>query len=240
MPQYGVQIPLMPAQDSLYAAKLIRDWLLQVLAETGWSPREWATRANVAASTVQRAIKPDYQFVTSSRTLAKLAEAAGRDAPNLKSSSVVQLEPKFLEVRYRAQAGNWAEVEDLSSVSVDPGAVSPHPAFAQWPQWLELVEGDSADRKIKPGAFAHVVDAIEMGYAARHGDWVIVERRRDNGRYRERSIKQVEIVAGRVELWPRSTNPRWSSPLVLGDGAEGDETVEVEIVGYVIGAYERF
>lgn len=60
------------------------------------------------------------------------------------------------------------------------------------------------------------------------------------GSLRERTIKQVAIVGRRIELWPRSSNPQWSAPLVIWAGARPAEDVEVEIVGLVVGAYSSF
>lgn len=163
-----------------------------------------------------------------------------------------RIAPSFLHVRHRARAGHWYEIETEEPPVQGSFAVAPDPRFSRWPQWLEQVEGDSANKKIPAGHYAHVVDAIEMGYAPRHDDWVIVERRRDQGATRERSIKQVVIRPdGAVELWPRSTNPKWSQPLRLNTGharivsvggvtPESGEEIEVEIVGLVIGAYDPF
>lgn len=221
-------------------AAVIRSWMREVLAlRPDLSPSTWARMAGVAPSTVNKALKPNYEFVTSTRTLTKLAEVVNEKPPtvNLKTSEFVKVSPRFLEVRYRSQAGFWAEVEDLSASYANTFPVMPDPRYSNWPQWLEEVQGDSADLLLAPGSFAHVVDAIEMGYAAREGDWVIVERRRAGGHLHERSVKQVSKSPVGVELWPRSTNPRWSEPLDLAGGAEGDETIEVEIVGLVIGTY---
>ena len=149
--------------------------------------------------------------------------------------------PTFLPVRHRVCAGAWVEMDDAAQVfpaSAQP--VAPDSRYAQWPQWLEEVQGDSIDLLIKPGSFAHVVDAIEMGYAARAGDLVVVERRRDGGALRERTIKQVAIARHRVELWPRSANPQWATPLIISSGAKPDDGMEVEIVGLVVGAYSSF
>lgn len=149
--------------------------------------------------------------------------------------------PVFLPVKYRVRAGAWVEMDAAAQMlpsSAQP--VSPDSRYAQWPQWLEQVEGDSIDLLIKPGSFAHVVDAIEMGYAARDGDIVVVERRRDGGALRERTIKQVAIVDRRIELWPRSSNPQWQSPLIISAGVRPAEDIEVEIVGLVVGAYASF
>jgi len=171
------------------------------------------------------------------------------EPPQPATEADVRIVPRFLGVRYRVQAGQWYEIEFEEPPQQISLAVVPDPRFANWPQWLELVLGDSVNLKIPPGHYAHVVDAIEMGYAPKPGDWVVVERRRDQGRTRERTIKQVEITAdGIVRLRARSTNPIWERATVLAfrngepitdAGVEaGDDTTEVEIVGLVIGAYD--
>jgi lambda repressor-like predicted transcriptional regulator len=229
--------------DQAEVAAQIRTWMRSVLAEKGWTAAAWAKKAQLAPTTVQRPLKDDYEFVTSSRTLAKLADAAAVEAPSFASARESQLVPAFLTVRHKVQAGHWFEVDDYAQVAPDDAShpVAPDPRYAEWPQWLELVVGDSVNLRIPEGGYAHVVDAIEMGYAPRHGDFVVVERRRAGGSIRERTIKQVALDgAGVVELWPRSTNQRWSKPIVLTDGVPEEEDVEVEIVGLVIGAYSAF
>lgn len=151
--------------------------------------------------------------------------------------------PTLLQVRYRVRAGLWQEVEFEEPPEDIAYPVLPNPKFAEWPQWLELVEGDSANLKIPDGHYIHVVDAREMGYAPKTGDWVVVERRRDQGAIRERTVKQVEVVDGiplsLIRLWPRSSNPKWKEPVDMANGArEGEEGVEAVIVGLVIGAYD--
>lgn len=222
--------------ENAQLAAEIRAWMVQVMADTGLTVTTWTTKAGVARTTVARPIKEGYAFVTSSRTLAKLAKAAGVEAPDFRKSGEAQIVPLFLPVRYRVQAGHWIEVDFAEQdYPSPPRAVRPDPQFGDWPQWLEVVVGDSVDREIPPGHFAHVVDAIEMGYAPQADDFVVVERRRDQGRLRERSIKQVAMNAdGEIELWPRSHNPAWDKPLQLAAPGDG---VEVEVVGLVIGAY---
>lgn len=225
------------ASETKDAAAAIREWMLSILSEKDWTPAAWARRAGVAATTVQRAVKPTYEFTTSSKTLAKLASAAGYSPPDL-TEQVQKYEPKFLAVRFKAQAGNWFEVDDTAQTHDESERpVAPDPRYEQYNQWLERVEGDSMDRRIMPGSYAHVVDAVEMGYTPREGDLVVVERRRDGGHLRERTIKQVSLKSHNIELWPRSNNPRWREPVVLAGGFHHDETLEVEIVGLVIGAY---
>jgi hypothetical protein len=58
--------------------KIIADWIERTRERLGWSYAEWAERAGIgAATTVTRALKPDYPSVTSVKTLAALATAAG-------------------------------------------------------------------------------------------------------------------------------------------------------------------
>jgi AraC-like DNA-binding protein len=221
--------------DAMSAAHTIREWLTETLEREGLTVERWAQLAGVAKSTIFRALKPDYEFVTSSKTLSKLASAVGAEPPSLLTQ--VKLAPRFLPVRYVVQAvivfENDADVPP-EQISL---AVLPDPRFDRFPQWLEKVVGDSVDLKIAPGSYAHVVDAVELGYAPRHGDWVVVERRRDQGCVRERTIKQVDTQNGEVRLCPRSRNPKWSEPVRLTEGGKiGD--IEVEIVGLVIGAYD--
>lgn len=224
-------------EENAHIAAQIRDWLASVMAEKGITVTEWAKAANVARTTIARPLKEGYPFVTSSRTLGKLAQAVKADPPAFVKNSPLRLEPAFLPVLHRVQAGYWIEVEVASQeYPAPPQSVAPSPAYEGYPQWLELVVGDSMNREVPEGSFVHVVDAIELGYAPASGDLVVVERRRDQGRLRERTVKQVEIGAnGRVELWPRSHNPDWNKPLTLASDEEG---VEVQVVGLVIGFYK--
>jgi hypothetical protein len=217
----------------------IRRWMLDVLNEhPDTNATNWARSAGVAHSTVLRAIKPDYEFVTSSTTLAKLARALNVALPQFAAPQLAQrIEPTFLSVRYRVQAGMWFEVDETAENKAPPLPVLPDPRFAAFPQWLELVQGDSANLKVAEGSYVHVVDAIELGYAPRQGDWVIAERIQNQGALRERTLKQVEITPDGVKLWPRSTNPKWSAPVDVGNDPE---TTEVAIVGLVLGAYSVF
>lgn len=213
----------------------IREWLERTLREVeGLTVEKWAKISGVHKSTIHRAMKPDYEFVTSSRTLNKLASAVDRAAPVLHAE--VKLAPQFLPVRYKVQAGLWYEIDADEPPEQVTLAVLPDPRFSEFPQWLEKVVGDSVDLKIPAGHYAHVVDAIELGYAPKQNDWVVVERRREQGRDRERTIKQVDIASGHVRLMPRSKNPRWSEPVDFLCGSKSGD-VEVEIVGLVIGAY---
>lgn len=58
------------------------------------------------------------------------------------------------------------------------------------------------------------------------------------GALREVTLKEVEITPEAILLWPRSTNPKWSDPVQLDDGA-GDD-VEVQVTGLLVQAIRRF
>lgn len=219
-------------------ASEIRTWLIQTLSEKGITVAEWARRSRVAASTIHRAMKDDYPFVTSSSTLAKLATGADVSMPDSFRSGPIMAGAEFLPIRYEVGAGNWQEVSD-AQMFIGSGPVSADPAYTGFPQWLERVQGDSMDREYRQNELVHVVDAIALGYVAQHGDHVILVRRRNDGSEMERTIKEVvRTPSGAVEFWPRSTNPRWNRPVVMSDGHWQDETLEVEVAGLVLGSYK--
>jgi phage repressor protein C with HTH and peptisase S24 domain len=218
-------------------AASIRSWLQETLTDTGLTVKQWAKRAGVAESTIHRALKEDYQYVTSSRTLSRLASAIGVAAPETNSSEPQMVGAEFLPIRYEVGAGNWQEISD-SQVFYGSGTVAPDPAYASFPQWLERVSGDSMDREYRDGELIHVVDAFALGYAPQHGDHVVLVRRRNNGAEMERTVKEVvRTQAGTFEFWPRSLNPRWREPVRLIDGVEEDPSIEIEVAALVIGSY---
>lgn len=145
---------------------------------------------------------------------------------------------KTLPIRFEVAAGSWMAADEFREEPLgyyeEAQLVE---GYDQFPQWLERVVGDSYDRKIPDGALVHVVDAIALGYAPRHGDTVLVVRRRAQGAFVERSLKEVVQAPFGVELWPRSHNPKWDQPLNYADGLREGEDAEVQIVGKVLRAY---
>ena len=106
-------------------------------------------------------------------------------------------------------------------------------------QWLREVRGDSMNaRGIMPGDLAHIVDVLDAGVNLNTGMIVEVTRTRDDGALREITLKEVEVTADGLKLWPRSTNPRWTDPVVLDEGGKGD--IEVRITGLLLQAVKRF
>lgn len=224
-------------------AQKIRDWLSAALAASQMTVSELAIKSGVNRATIFRAMKPGYEFVTSRRTVEALAEALNVPPPESEARER-QLIPKFLPVRFIVKAGLWMEMEDFAQDFVEdsPLAVVPDPRFAEWPQWLERVDGDSVNKMAADGSYIHVVDALEMGYSPLDKDFVVVERRRNGEdtmwQVRERSVKQVEVdKKGRIKLWPRSTNPKWSEPIDYTTGLKEGEDAQAQVVGLVLGVY---
>jgi hypothetical protein len=221
-----------------------RERLRELVAESGRSARSISLAAKLGATAIKDILSGksrDPGGATISAIASELGVAMGefyRDGVPADDARHVQIVPRFLPVRFRVRAGLWEEVGSEEPISDFDFAVGPNPRFAEWPQWLEEVKGDSCNELIPDRHLAHVVDAVEMGYEAQTGDVVVVERRRDGGHTRERTIKQVEITAdGLIQLWPRSANPKWSEPVAPTNGTREGEEIEVEIVGLVIGSY---
>jgi hypothetical protein len=221
------------------SAEDIRRWMRQVLEDHKLSPAAWARSAGLSPSTVQRAIKEDYQFITSSRTLAKLARAVNATPPLVDRPENEREPLMYLVIRHEVGAGVWRMIDDLAQVDFGTAPVLADPAYSAFPQWLERVVGDSMDLEYPPGTLLHVVDAIELGYAPRAGDHVIVERTRDQGGTIERTVKEVAFGPHGIQLIARSSNPRWKlNPIVVSGGHDQDNCT-VEIKAWVLGSYRR-
>lgn len=145
----------------------------------------------------------------------------------------------MLPIRFEVAAGQWLEHDDHRDEPYGFAPAVEDPRYSRWRQWLERVRGDSINKMIPDGALVHVIDAIQMGYEARHDDLVVVQRCRRQGSLCERTVKQVALTPHGPELWPRSHDKRWQSPMVLGEVDPDDDTT-IEIVGLVIRAYISF
>lgn len=215
----------------------IRDWMRQILRERDLSPAAWAHSAGVSPSTVQKAIKEDYQFVTSTRTLARLANAIGVTPPTVDPGQTRE-QPTFLGVRHEVGAGLWRMVDDVGQVDYGSAPVLADPAYAQFPQWLERVVGDSMNLEYPEGTLLHVVDTIALGYAPRAGDHVIVQRTTQQGGTVERTVKEAAFGPHGMNLISRSSNPRWANhPVVVTRDGHDQDHCEVQVVGLVLGSY---
>lgn len=94
------------------------------------------------------------------------------------------------------------------------------------------VRGPSMNRVFPDGAIVVVVRTVAVA-DPRSGDFVVVQRRRDDGTI-EATLKQLEIdETGHHWAWPRSTSPTHQSPIALSACDDG-QTEEIEILGVVV------
>lgn len=182
-------------------------------------------------------------------TLAKLSRALECDPAFLLDIPALRPKPQpsptdagewELPIRFEVAAGAWMAVDEMHDQPLGHRPASRIKPFEDFPQWLEQVRGDSINKLIPDGGFAHVVDAIALHYAPRQDDLVVVVRTRAQGAFIERTVKQVDLRSGELELWPRSHSPQWSSPLRPIEGMEGDDEATVIIAGLVIRGYMPF
>jgi SOS-response transcriptional repressor LexA len=218
-----------------------RAFLTRALEASGLKPFALAKKAGVAPTTITRPLNdPEFKFTPKPATLRKIAEAAGLDLPQ--GLSVAPSGPASVDslpMIGPIQAGKWAEIDE--SVQDEPVffSVVADRRYPHARQWLREVKGDSMNaRGVMPGQLAHIVDIMDAGINLNSGMIVEVTRSRDGGALREITLKEVEISPQGIRLWPRSTNPRWTDPVVLDDGRSGD--IEVRITGLLLQAVQRF
>jgi len=111
--------------------------------------------------------------------------------------------------------------------------------YAELEQRAYRVVGPSMNmRAIHDGTFVITVRYWEVRTQPQDGDIVVVERRRDGGLV-ERTLKEVVIRPGQIELTPRSSDDRFKEPIVIPRhlDANPSEPLEVEIIALVIGCY---
>lgn len=138
-----------------------------------------------------------------------------------------------LPIRHIVAAGVWREIDEFADEPLGEATIMPRPDIEPGEQWVERVVGDSFDRRYPEGTLLHVRSAFGAEPTKLHGKRVIIERTRDGGHLRERTVKEIVVTAkGEIELWGRSFNPKWSKPIRWKDGLKEGDTVE--IVGIVL------
>lgn len=147
-------------------------------------------------------------------------------------------EPKtrLIKVRGEAAAGRWLERDEIydDDTPMISGVVGQFPGLLQF---AYKVSGNSMNKKrICSGDFVICVPYYDARPSIQRGDIVVIER--TNGHLTERTIKEVQIGEQCWELWPRSTDPNYQTPIRVPfeDGTAEDGTT-IEVVGLVIGLY---
>jgi SOS-response transcriptional repressor LexA len=216
------------------AQNAVRQWIQAILDERGWTAGRLAKAANVAPSTISRALNPEYEFTPSTKTLAKIAAAVNRVAPEIASEGLDRARAigRRIPVMGEVRAGAWFEI-DQEPQPVD-WVYFDDPEFERAKVWALRVVGSSMNRHYPDGTTVIVADAQETGI--QEGDHVVVRRIR--GSSAETTLKEVVIDPEGVALWPRSTDPAHQEPIRIPARREGAQD-GVEIIAVVVADYRK-
>jgi hypothetical protein len=119
--------------------KPVAEWMLEVLDRTGLSARAWAEKAKLGKDTVSRAIRDDYKNVTTTRTLAALADAIGERPPGAagavpSAESLEAILQVVVDAAQQAKPGPHAMRELSLSLRETLLALADEPAEAAGPE----------------------------------------------------------------------------------------------------------
>lgn len=142
-----------------------------------------------------------------------------------------------LVVEGTVQAGAWLEYEAELTGDIETVPVRADKRFPTARQYALKVVGHSVNKLIEDGEYALCADFLDLDRDLAAKDIVVVLRKRGKDGIHETSIKQVEIRDGEHQLWPRSTDRRFQSPIELS--AE-EPDVSVQIIALVWGKFRRF
>lgn len=157
------------------------------------------------------------------------------DVSHSEDNHVVHI--KLVPVRGIAAAGLWFEYDDLNTDSFDQIPAVPT-KYGGADQFAFRICGPSMDKeRIFDGDYVICVHYWEARSTITSGDLVIVERK--EGHKIERTCKEVVVSDDGYELWPRSTDARFQTPLRIPatPPTQPDFGLSIEIIGLVIGVY---
>lgn len=145
--------------------------------------------------------------------------------------------PILISVRGVTSAGVWFEHEQM--IDEEPEPIPSIPGkYLHLEQFAFRVSGPSMNKKrIHNGDYIICVPYFDARVSPETGDIVVVERKQ--GHLIERSCKQLVVVGGGYELWPRSTDPRFQDPIRVKrcHDPAADDGIEIEIKGLVIAVH---
>lgn len=216
------------------------DWrenLKRLLKERGLNMKEASEKAGLDPSMVYKLLKKPNADPQIS-TVRGLAKALGVSIDELMYGVVPVTEQfKLAAVTGDVAAGTWMESDLWDEAKYEPVPAMPsrYPSLAQ-KAWH--VVGNSVDLLgIVDGSFVVTVDYWKVRSAPTDGDVVVVEER--DGSLIRRTCKEVTVRPGAYELHPRSSDARHKPIVVSSGNKNGDDGIEIEIVGLVIGNYRR-
>lgn len=202
----------------------IARWVVSTLKTKKISYASASRQLGLPLDAISKVVRGDRDL--SASEMAQIAEMADADVP--KRALETGLQPRYIRAVGEVAAGLWRDVDNEEFEQFDFVAL----VDARWPVGSVfgfVVKGESINKKASDG---DRVVALMLDYAPRQfqtGDWVIVERVRHD--LRERTVKQVMWGGDNGwELWPRSDDPRYQEPLLLGE----HDNEAIHVVAFVL------
>lgn len=163
------------------------------------------------------------------KAAALLAMKGGKDALYYQGlepfSSVPSASIRMANIVGEVQAGAWREAIEFPPDEWDSFPIPPNTPNFDMQGFI--VRGTSMDQVFPDGTVVLVAGTIANRIAPRSGDYVLVQRVNADGLH-EASLKQYVVdVDGSKWLWPRSNDPRFQAPLLVGENDDATITGRV-------------
>jgi transcriptional regulator with XRE-family HTH domain len=211
----------------------------------GWSGRQLAKEAGIEYAVVNKYLNGKIAQPRGN-AMQKLANAINRPLLWLRDGTEEQRDsatPSTARVSLGAiigkvEAGTFREVDPFDQSERATMEIPVDPRFPHARQLIFEVSGDSMNN-LKPRPILEgdrivgiAYEDVEGQMVLRDGMVVVVERTRDDGQYREWSVKELVLLKDRTEFHPRSTNPR-HKPIVVDRDLFADDGTKVNILALV-------
>ena len=235
-----------PAKDHDYGTpedKVIGANFKRLMAEKGLTQADMSERMDLSVPTISNLSNGKATWKTAYIESAKKALKCssqdlylGLDATQ--TGTFPAITPlNQIPVLGEVQAGVWKEAEqwgedEVYFISVPVSDLYKNSAYAL------VISGDSMNKVFLAGDIVIVVPIDHYPKELITGRRVIVERRKRDGIV-EATAKELVLTKGKAELWPRSTNPKYQTPIEIHwpHKPEKIDTETVEIKGVIVGSY---
>lgn len=153
--RYGAGVRICYFASVKEQQKIIVSWMEDVIKRTGLAPEAWAKAAGIAPTTITRAMKPEYKFITKQQTLQALADAVGLAPPIIAGGKIVlPASADVLTVMLDAiLPKSWRSRDSERTIPIlaealeyGLGLVARNPAIRTNPDALALAAQAAADR----------------------------------------------------------------------------------------------
>ncbi len=164
----------------------------------------------------------------------RIAKALGKTTEWLERGNTPQAYSQELSETVRiigsVQAGAWMEAYQLPEQEWEEMSLPSDPRFPGINRYGLKNVGPSMNKKLEDGGTWVFVRYEDVSRQPEAGQYVIAERVRKDGLVEATCKRLMADAAGKLWLWPESTDPRFQAPIPL----DGDkETEEIRLIGRV-------